>query len=269
MKLTAPAALFALLLASTSPGSDPRAPAWDATDRYEERKVEGWRVLVDKAPLARGRQEHCDETLKQLVRQGKILFAGVSDMPAWVVAQANTLAELRGWTSFAGLQIEYSLIERTPERELLPMASALGLGVTAWSPLAGGVLTGKYAKKGGGGRYDNPMMKEFLAAGERQDRVVAAVLAVAKEVGRSPTQVALAWLRQRPWLVIPIVGARKAEQLADNMACLDLKLAPEQVGRLDEASRIEKGFPHDFYDRELVQGMLYGGMGARIDAARM
>ncbi len=122
-----------------------------------------------------------------LVRQGKILYAGVSDMPAWVTARANTLAELRGWTSFIGLQIEYSLIERTPERELLPMAAALGLGVTAWSPLAGGVLTGKYAnKQGGGGRYESPGNRQFMATGERTDAVVKEVSAVAKEVGRPP-----------------------------------------------------------------------------------
>jgi aryl-alcohol dehydrogenase-like predicted oxidoreductase len=200
-----------------------------------------------------------------LVRQGKVLHAGVSDMPAWVVARANTLAELRGWTPFIGLQIEYSLVERTPERELLPMAAGLGLGVTAWSPLAGGLLTGKYANKGGG-RYDTPQMREFLATGGRADAIVTAVLAVAKEVGRSPAQVALAWLRQRPWPVIPIIGARKSEQLADNLACLGLTLAPEQVGRLDRASRFEKGFPHDFYDKELVRGLVYGGMADRIDA---
>jgi aryl-alcohol dehydrogenase-like predicted oxidoreductase len=96
---------------------------------------------------------------------------------------------------------------------------------------------------------------------------VAAVLAVAREVGRSPAQVALAWLRQRLWPVIPIIGARRAEQLADNLACLDLTLSPEQVRRLDAASHVEKGFPHDFYDKAMVRGMVYGGMGDRIDAA--
>src|SRR4051812_24568628 len=135
-----------------------------------------------------------------LVRQGKILHAGVSDMAAWAVARANTLAELRGWTSFVGLQVEYSLIERTVERELLPMSDALGLGVTAWSPLAGGVLTGKYAegKAGADARMNSEMMKAFRPRDERARAVVAAVWAVAGEVGRSPAQVALAWLRQRP-----------------------------------------------------------------------
>jgi aryl-alcohol dehydrogenase-like predicted oxidoreductase len=258
---------------NAAPGNDPNAGGNHRKSMVQAVEASLKRLKTDYIDLywlhIWDRITPVDEVMRafdDLVRQGKILYAGVSDMPAWVVARANTLAELRGWTSFVGLQIEYSLVERTPERELLPMASALGLGVTAWSPLAGGVLTGKYANKGGGGRFDNPMMKEFRAAGERQDRIVAAVLAVAKEVGRSPAQVALAWLRQRPWPVIPIIGARKSEQLADNLACLDLRLSPEQVGRLDEASRIEKGFPHDFYDKDLVRGLVYGGMGDRIDA---
>src|SRR5208282_3701908 len=144
-----------------------------------------------------------------LVRQGKILYAGVSDMPAWVIAKANTLAEFRGWTPFIGLQIEYSLIERTPERELLPMASSLGLGVTAWSPLAGGVLTGKYAdpKPGEAGkkRFDTPEMAQFQASGSVAATIAREVQAVARDCGRSAAQVALAWLRQRPVPVIPII----------------------------------------------------------------
>src|ERR1700689_1915096 len=109
-----------------------------------------------------------------LVRQGKILYAGVSDMPAWVVARGNTLAELRGWTSFVGLQIEYSLIERTPEAELLPMAADLGLGVTAWSPLAGGMLTGKQLEAGGAkdSRQSDANMKQFMVSDARKEAIV-------------------------------------------------------------------------------------------------
>ncbi len=205
-----------------------------------------------------------------LVRQGKILHAGVSDMAAWAVARANTLAELRGWTPFVGLQIEYSLVERTVERELLPMAEALGLGVTAWSPLAGGVLTGKYleGKHEGGARRVNrtEMMKSFLPAAERTEATVREVLSVAEEVGRSPAQVSLAWLRQRPSPVIPIVGARRLEQFRDNLACLDLTLDGDQVRRLDAASHVELGFPHDFYARDMVKGLVYGGLWDKIDA---
>ncbi len=211
-----------------------------------------------------------DEVMRafdDLVRQGKILHAGVSDMAAWAVARANTLAELRGWTPFVGLQIEYSLIERTVERELIPMAEALGLGVTAWSPLAGGVLTGKYVagKAAADARMNSEMMKSFNRADERTSGVVAEVQAVAREVARSPAQVALAWLRQRPIPVIPIVGARRMEQFRDNLACLELKLSEGQVARLDAASHVEPGFPHEFYGRDMVKGLVYGGMRDKID----
>jgi aryl-alcohol dehydrogenase-like predicted oxidoreductase len=212
-----------------------------------------------------------DEVMRgfdDLVVQGKILYAGVSDMAAWAVARANTLAELRGWTPFVGLQIEYSLIERTVERELIPMAESLGLGVTAWSPLAGGVLTGKYdqGKAEADARMNSEMAKEFSRSDERTRAVVRAVLAVAHDVGRSPAQVALAWLRQRPTPVIPIIGARRLAQFRDNLASLDLTLNPEQVERLDKASHIELGFPHDFYSRHMVKGILYGGLRDKIDA---
>ena len=204
-----------------------------------------------------------------LVRQGKILYAGVSDMPAWLVARANTLAELRGWTPFVGLQIEYSLVERTPERELLPMAASLGLGITAWSPLAGGVLTGKYVgakpSEAGQKRYDTPEMGQFLATGARAEAIAREVQAVARESGRSPAQVALAWLRQRPVPVIPIIGARKLDQVKDNLASIEVKLDQSHLARLDEVSRIELGFPHDFYKKDMVRTSIYAGMRDLID----
>src|SRR5215471_11007841 len=179
--------------------------------------------------------------LDDLVRQGKILYVGISDAPAWWIAQANTIAQLRGWTPFIGLQIEYSMIERTVERELIPMAKALNLGVTAWSPLAGGVLTGKYHGHGSseGGRMSSDMVKEFMPEEQRAKRIVAAVKAVADEVGHSLAQVALAWLRYRPVPVIPIVGARKLPQLKDNLASAGVSLSPAHLKTLDEASRIE------------------------------
>src|SRR5881396_3204702 len=173
--------------------------------------------------------------LDDLVRAGKVLYTDISDAPAWWIAQANTLASLRGWSPFIGLQIEYSLIERTVERELIPMAKALNIGVTAWSPLAGGVLTGKYHgqassdQKGEQARLSNEMMKDFLPEQHRADRVVAAVKSVADEAGRSLAQVALAWLRLRPVPVIPIIGARKLSQLQDNLASFELTLSSDQV----------------------------------------
>jgi aryl-alcohol dehydrogenase-like predicted oxidoreductase len=191
-----------------------------------------------------------------LVRQGKILYAGVSDMPAWLVARGNTLAELRGWSAFVGLQIEYSLIERTPERELLPMAADLGLGVTAWSPLAGGLLTGKQLEPGGAkeSRQSHASMQPFKKSNSRKEAVAREVVTVARESGHSPAQVALAWLRQRPEPVIPIIGARKLAQVKDNLACVQVKLAPALVERLD-----------DFFTNDMVRSMSSGGMWDQID----
>jgi len=200
-----------------------------------------------------------------LVRQGKVLYVGVSDAPAWWVAQANMLASLRGWTPFVGLQIEYSLLQRTVERELIPMAKALKIGVTAWSPLAGGALTGKYngpVKEEG--RYSSEMMQGFLPEKERQERVVTALIKVSEETGRSLAQVAIAWLRYRDVPVIPILGARKLSQFHDNLESLTLELTMEQVKALDDASHIDLGFPHDFYELEMVRGVVYGGMWDKI-----
>jgi aryl-alcohol dehydrogenase-like predicted oxidoreductase len=189
-------------------------------------------------------------------------------MPAWVVAKANTLADLRGWTPFVGLQIEYSLIERTPEGELLPMAANMGLGVTAWSPLAGGMLTGKQLEPGGAkdSRQDDPAMKQFMKSNARKEAVAREVVAVAREVGHSPAQVALAWLRQRSEPVIPIIGARKLSQVKDNLASVAVQLAPAFIERLDAASRIEMGFPQDFFATDMVRSLSFGGMRDQIDA---
>src|SRR5713226_294836 len=204
--------------------------------------------------------------LDDLVRAGKILYIGISDAPAWWVAQANTLAELRGWTQFIGLQLEYSLIERTVERELIAMAKALNLGVLAWSPLARGVLTGKYHGEGkaDGGRMTNEGMKTFLPDERRAAPIISAVKSVSKQPSRSMAQVALAWLRHQTVPVIPIIGARKVSQLQDNLASLDLELSAEQLKSLDGASRIEPGFPQSIYDREMVRAIRYGGTWDRL-----
>src|SRR3984957_5799059 len=205
--------------------------------------------------------------LDDLVRQGKILYAGISDAPAWWVAQANTLAELRGWTQFSGLQLEYNLIERTVERELIPMSKALNLGVLAFSPLAGGFLTGKYHGEGKpeGGRMTNEGVKAFYP--EREQRaalMISAVKSVSGQTGRCMAQVALAWLRHQTVPVIPIIGARNVSQLQDNLASLDLELSAEQLKSLDGASRIEPGFPQSIYDREMVRAIRYGGTWDRL-----
>jgi aryl-alcohol dehydrogenase-like predicted oxidoreductase len=204
--------------------------------------------------------------LDDLVRQGKVLYVGISDAPAWWIAQANTLAQLRGWSPFVGLQIEYSLIERSVERELVPMAKALNLGLTVWSPLAGGVLTGKYHGHGSSeqARMNSDMMKTFMPEQQRADRVVEAVKAISNQTGRNLAQVALAWLRYRPVPVIPILGARKLSQLQDNLASLELSLSADQVKTLDEASQTDLGFPYSMYAEEFVRATMYGGMRDRI-----
>lgn len=212
--------------------------------------------------------EEVMRALDDAVRQGKILYAGISDAPAWWVAQANTLADFRGWAPFVGLQIEYSLLERTVEQELIPMAKALGLTVTAWSPLKGGMLSGKYhAQSGrtqGDARFNNEDLKQFLGERERQDRVVAAVRQVSEQTGRSMPQVALAWLRTREVPVIPIVGARRIAQLEDNLASLTLALSPDQIASLDAASAVELGFPQSMYRVAMANSLRYGGMRDRI-----
>jgi aryl-alcohol dehydrogenase-like predicted oxidoreductase len=208
--------------------------------------------------------------LDDLVRQGKVLYVGISDAPAWWIAQANTLAHLRGWSRFVGLQIEYSLVERTVERELIPMAKALNVGLTAWSPLANGVLTGKYHGHATSDQSREParmsadMMKGFMPEQQRTDRIVTALKKVADETGRSMAQVALAWLRYRPVPVIPIIGARKLSQLHDNLASFDVSLSADQLKALEEASWIKLGFPYELYEKDLVRGLIYGGLRDQI-----
>src|SRR6267142_2733426 len=228
------------------------------TDYIDLYWVHMWDQITPVEEVMRG--------LDDLVRQREVLYVGISDAPAWWIAQANTLAQLRGWSPFIGLQIEYSLIERSVERELIPMAKALNLGLTAWSPLASGILTGKYHGHGSSeqGRMNSDMMKGFMPEQQRASRAVAAVKAVSDQTGRGMAQVALAWLRYRPVPVIPIIGARKLSQLQDNLASFDVSLSADQVKTLDEASRIELGFPHHFYAMEMVRTILYGGMRDQI-----
>jgi aryl-alcohol dehydrogenase-like predicted oxidoreductase len=202
-------------------------------------------------------------SLDDLVRAGKVLYVGVSDWPAWEIAQAGTLAELRGWTSFAGSQLRYNLLERTPERELLPQARAFDLAVLAWAPLAAGKLTGKY-RRGEPGRLDLWGDKPT----PQEEDVVTAVVEIAEQGGWSPAQVALAWLLGRPGNVVPIVAATKESQLADNLGCLDVRLDADAVARLDEVSAIPLGFPHDFVREPQVTRNIYGDRWPAIDDRR-
>lgn len=201
-----------------------------------------------------------------LVRAGKVLYIGISDAPAWKVSQANTIAELRGWTPFIGLQIEYNLLERTVERDLTPMAQELNIGVVPWSPLGGGVLTGKYNKtqpQDANTNQETSSRKEFNQTfGKLTDRnlkVAEEVQKIATEIGRSPAQVALNWLLQKPGVISPILGARTIGHLEDNLQCLDFVLSPEHMAHLDEVSKIELGFPHDFLSSDMVKNVVNGG----------
>jgi len=202
-----------------------------------------------------------------LVRQGKVLYIGISDTPAWQVARLQTMAELRGWTQLAALQVEYSLLQRATERDLIPAAKALGLGVMPWSPLGSGLLSGKYATGAqlpsdpAGGRGDM-----ITASGRVNPTAVAVanvVKALADEMGASSAQVAIAWTLANPAVTSPLIGARTLRQLEDNIGALNVDLTAEHLARLDEASRIDLGFPHDFLAYDFIRAGLTGGTSLR------
>jgi len=212
--------------------------------------------------------EEVMRALDDLVRAGKILHAGVSDTPAWIVAQANTLAALRGWTPFAGLQIEYSLIERSAERDLLPMARAFDIAVTPWAPLGGGLLTGKYNPGKAKEKEEKRMSPTSARLNERNFRIAKEVGKIAEEIGCTPAQVAINWVRRQKGVIVPIVGARNVSQIRDNLKSLEYHLSEEHLKRLDEASRIELGFPHEFLRRGYIQKLLYAQKEDLIDNHR-
>ncbi|HKX97600.1 MAG TPA: aldo/keto reductase [Candidatus Nitrosocosmicus sp.] len=247
--------------------------------------------------------EEMMRALDDMVKSGKILYIGISDAPAWVVSQANTLANLKGWTEFASIQIEYSLIERTSERELLPMANVLDIGITAWSPLGSGVLTGKYNKSSNKEYKNNTVNKDYkqtesttndtntstssssLSASDQQNssrlnvanfselsntllkernlRIAEEVVNIAGEIKRTPSQVALNWIRHSKKIlrnkIIPIIGAKNLVQINDNLACMEFVLSDEYIQRLNEVSKIELGFPHNFLSTDAIRNIIYGG----------
>ena len=204
-----------------------------------------------------------DEVLRgldDLIRQGKINYAAISDTPAWMVAKGNTLAELMGWSEFIALQIEYSLLQRTPERELLPMAKHFGMTVTPWAPLAGGALTGKYL------RGDYGRIKEGSnRLNENSQRITKEVITIAEKLGVAAGHVALKWTMQQPLSVIPIVGATKLEQLEQNLQAIDVVIPEEDMKHLDEISAIDLGFPMKFFQEEAVRVNTYGGFYDKIE----
>ncbi|MFY7898575.1 MAG: aldo/keto reductase [Chitinophagaceae bacterium] len=204
--------------------------------------------------------EEVMRALDDLISQGKVNYIGISDTPAWIISKGNTLAELMGWSQFVALQVEYSLIQRTPERELLPMAKHFGLTVTPWAPLAGGALTGKYLK-GDKGR----LPENSKRLNDRSIAITKEVMAIAEELGAQPSHVALKWTMQQPFSSIPIVGATKLTQLQENLAAVNITLSEQQINRLNEVSNIEMGFPHDFFNEPGVKQVNYGGFYDKIE----
>jgi aryl-alcohol dehydrogenase-like predicted oxidoreductase len=209
------------------------------TDHIDLYYLHMWDYMTPVEEIARG--------LDDLVKQGKVLYVAFSDTPAWIVAEANARAELMGWSRFIGMQIPYSLLNRAVERAILPMAKHWDMAVMPWSLLDAGILTGKFLKKVSDPTRINP---EKLALSEKAMSVVLEVKKVSKEVGRPMSQVAINWVRQQQnkAQMIPILGARNAEQLQDNLSVLEWQLSDEQLKRLDEASAIDLGFPHGFLE---------------------
>jgi aryl-alcohol dehydrogenase-like predicted oxidoreductase len=195
--------------------------------------------------------------LDDLVGSGKVRYVGFSDTPAWKCAQAQTLAAQHGWSPVIALQIEYSLLERTVEGELMPMALEMGMGVTPWSPLAGGALSGKYTRENAG--KANIGRGEWVAnrLTEKGYSIVDRLVAIGKETGATPAQVALAWLQEKPGVVSSIIGARTMEQLKDNLGALGVPLTAAHMASLDEVSKPQLNFPHEFLERTL--SVMQGG----------
>lgn len=190
-----------------------------------------------------------DETmsaLDDLVHSGKVRYLGISDTPAWKTTQAQLIAQFRDWTPFVGLQIEYSLLERTVEGELVPMAIELGMGITPWSPLRGGILSGKYTRKNAG---QGDITKRGWNAGYLNDKaydVIDALHALAKKLDTTPARIALAWVQQRPGVSSTIIGARTLAHLDDNIVALEVKLPADEVAKLDALTTPTLNFPAAF-----------------------
>jgi aryl-alcohol dehydrogenase-like predicted oxidoreductase len=212
--------------------------------------------------------EEIMRAMDDLVRAGKVLYVGISDAPAWQVARMQTIADLRGWSPLIALQIEYSLVERTGERDLMPMARELGLGVVPWSPLASGVLTGKYSRADlasdaisanpAGTRKNVALAHNMLT--ERSLAIADVVKEIAAEIGKTPSQVALAWTLLNEAVTTPIMGVRTLAQFEDNLGALEVKLSDGQRARLASASAIELGFPHVMLQLPMVRNVIFGNV---------
>ena len=227
------------------------------TDYIDVLWVHAWDFLTPPEEVMRG--------LDHLVRSGKVMHVAASDTPAWMVAHCNALADARGWTPFAAVQTEYNLVQRDAERDILPMAAALGLSAVAWAPLGSGLLTGRYGDAKAQGRLTDVEMYQGSLGG---DRIAAATALtdIARAESMTPAQAALRWLMQRAARIIPVVGARTAAQMKENMAAADVSLSDAARARLDTLAPPALGFPHDFLKSPVVQNLMYAGMRDRISA---
>ncbi|MYS79101.1 aldo/keto reductase [Streptomyces sp. SID5474] len=205
--------------------------------------------------------------MDDLVRQGKVLYVAISNAPAWQVSRMQAIADLRGWSPLVALQIEYNLIERTGERDLIPMAREMGLGVVPYSPLAGGVLTGKYSRDDLTATHtavNDGTRKDFNIANggltERNLDIADVVREVATELGRTPAQVGLAWTLQNPGVPASLIGARTLAQLEDNLGALEVDFTASQLARLDETGAIELGFPHNMLAGDRMRAVTRGDL---------
>ncbi len=228
------------------------------TDRIELLHLHAWDFTTGADEVMRG--------LDDLVRSGKVMYLGICNTPAWKIAQLQTLADLRGWAPLVALQIEYSLVERTVEHELLPMAREMGLGVMPWSPLGGGILSGKYRREDLSESNEaaiSATRKGVISSSghlnERSLQIASVVVDIAAEIGATPSQVALAWTLQNPTVVSPIIGARTLAQAEDNLKALTIRLEESHMSRLDQASAPELIFPERFVARPMVQQLVFGG----------
>jgi aryl-alcohol dehydrogenase-like predicted oxidoreductase len=216
------------------------------TDYIDLFWVHAWDFTVRPDELMR--------SLDDLVSSGKVLHIGISDTPAWIISQCNTISEMRGWNSFVGLQIEYSLLQRTVERDLLPMAKSFDLAVTPWGAIGGGALTGKYLKGESGRVPENSLRRN-----ERANNIANIVAGISEEMQVPASALAVQWTRQKNQTIIPIVGTRKVEQLLETLECTKFEIPDEFLSRLNEATSIEMGFPHDFLENS-AKGAIWGDM---------
>ncbi|MCI0670238.1 MAG: aldo/keto reductase [Myxococcaceae bacterium] len=210
--------------------------------------------------------EETMSALDALVRAGKVRYLGVSDAPAWCVAEAQMVALQHGWTPFIGLQVEYSLLERTVEGELIPMAQHFGLGVTPWSPLRSGILTGKYTREKAGQQQAGRGELVTTNLDAHAYDVIDELIRVASAIGSTPAHVALAWVQSRPGVTSTILGARTVKQLEANLAALDLVIPPEHLAALEAVSRPKLPFPIDFL-KETASALQHAGATINGEAA--